>query len=65
MWLELFGLLGKGLDLAKSLVGGGSKDTPSPVEDTENPAAAREGTAAGAAANLASHNPRRSNEVSK
>jgi hypothetical protein len=55
MWDAIFSLLGKGLDLAKGLIGSGKSAGSAVVADTENPSAARAGTAAGAAANHASH----------
>jgi hypothetical protein len=53
MWTFLTELTKAAATVVPKLWGGGSKATP--VADTENPAAARAGTAAGAAANAASH----------
>ena len=54
MWDGLFSLLRAGLDFASQLAGKTSKPNPA-ADETVDAAKARAGTAAGAAANLASH----------
>jgi hypothetical protein len=65
MWTSIISMVTEGFKAIGSIWGRGSGEQARVVADTENPAAARSGTAAGAAANLASHNPRKSNEVAK